>query len=569
MARRIKRTAQKVHRHINHHAIYWALFFGYAFIVALQLLYPIDRVVPFAKLGADVVGFQRYDDIVVKVNDYFFDTHVRVQVDDSRYVMSTVREIGGQVDSDAVARKLTTYPLWLRMIPMSFVALQPHVVSVPVQFEQARLLSASQRFSAVLSTSPRDAGLAIKDGRLELTPSQAGSVVEASDVEKALFSSNYGLVYSVVTVNHQPIQADRTEEFFEAVAERASRFIAMPVVISIKQDNIRPTAEEKASWLSITEEDGQASLKINQVALDDYLSPLQARYSQPAGETHVRRVDGREVERTVGESGQAINLALLKDQVQTMLDSGQYQAITAEFVPVEPSIVINKRYSNSREGLQAYLDDQSAYRNVWVAIKQLDGNGWEAGVGQNQTVVSASTYKLFVALVLFDRMERGQINWDTPILDTTTRGCFERMIVASTNACAEEWIRQFGRREINDYLWSRGFSRGTDFNNPIANHTTASDLTRFFVGLHEGWLTSGWARDYLLNALKRHHYHRGIPAGSAGSVHNKVGYLWDYSNDSAIVYHPKGTYAIAILTKGLSFYAIAEITREVEAIMYP
>lgn len=76
-------------------------------------------------------------------------------------------------------------------------------------------------------------------------------------------------------------------------------------------------------------------------------------------------------------------------------------------------------------------------------------------------------------------------------------------------------------------------------------------------------------RQYLLDALKRHHYTKGIPSGSAGEVHNKVGFLWDYSNDSAVVYHPRGTYVIAVMTKGLSFYAIAGITREIEAIMYP
>lgn len=80
---------------------------------------------------------------------------------------------------------------------------------------------------------------------------------------------------------------------------------------------------------------------------------------------------------------------------------------------------------------------------------------------------------------------------------------------------------------------------------------------------------SGWSREYLLTALKRHHYTKGIPSGSKGSAHNKVGFLWDYSNDSAVVYHPRGTYTIAVLTKGLSFYAIADITREIEAIMYP
>jgi len=52
-------------------------------------------------------------------------------------------------------------------------------------------------------------------------------------------------------------------------------------------------------------------------------------------------------------------------------------------------------------------------------------------------------------------------------------------------------------------------------------------------------------------------------------VHDKVGFLWDYVHDTAIVNHPKGNYVMTIMTKGQSYAAIAAVTREVERIMYP
>lgn len=569
MRKHVVRHARRVHHHINRHALYWVAFLMYALVVSLQLLYPVDRAVPFARVGSESVGFARYDEIVVKINDYFVDAQAKIRVDESRYIVSKVREIGGQTDSDSVATRVTEYPLWARMVPFSFVALRPHVVSTPVQFDQARLEAASAQYAAILTTPPRNAGLEIRDGQLMMTPDRPGSVVTAEDVQHELFSARYGLVYTVVTIPHEEVHAERPMSYFEDTAAQAQRFIELPITISVEQELIRPTAEQKASWLSIGERDGAAVLELESEAIDAYLSDIQSRYTTPAGQTQVTRVDGQEIERQEGAAGQTIDTATLKERIRTMLESGEYQPLAAQFVPVSPTVVINKRYTASQQGLQAYLDDQAAARNVWISVTQIGGNGWVAGARDTQTTVSASTYKLFVALTLFDRMERGEITWDTPILDTSTRGCFERMIVASTNACAEEWIRQFGRSGINDFIWSKGFSRGTDFNNPIANHTTASDLARYFRGLQEGWLMSGWAREYLLAALQRHSYTRGIPSGSEGSVHNKVGFLWDYSNDSAIVYHPRGTYAIAVMTKGLSFYAIADITREVEAIMYP
>ena len=50
---------------------------------------------------------------------------------------------------------------------------------------------------------------------------------------------------------------------------------------------------------------------------------------------------------------------------------------------------------------------------------------------------------------------------------------------------------------------------------------------------------------------------------------DKVGFIWDYVNDTAIVHHPRGTYVMTIMTKGQSYGAIAAMTREIERIMYP
>jgi len=148
-------------------------------------------------------------------------------------------------------------------------------------------------------------------------------------------------------------------------------------------------------------------------------------------------------------------------------------------------------------------------------------------------------------------------------------GCFERMTVASTNPCAEKWIAIFGREYINNFIYARGFSSGTSFTTGSANQTTAADLTKYMIGLNDGTLVSGANRDRLLSSLGRHPYRYGIPTGSAGVVHDKVGFLWDYVHDAAIVQHPRGTYIMTIMTKGQSYAAIATATREIERIMYP
>ena len=71
------------------------------------------------------------------------------------------------------------------------------------------------------------------------------------------------------------------------------------------------------------------------------------------------------------------------------------------------------------------------------------------GARDTESVVSGSIYKLYVVLYLFKEMNEGRRDWSTPILGTTTSACFDRMTIASTNPCAEEWLNQFGRVNLN------------------------------------------------------------------------------------------------------------------------
>lgn len=570
MPRRIIHHARRVHRHINSHALFWVIFLSISGVIALQLLYPQDRAVPFARLNGKLVGYQKFDTVAERVNGYFLDSRVTLQASDTAKVTFAPREAGAEVDLDNMSYRLTNYPIWLRLIPLSFIFLQPDVKEIDLTFNARQQQVFITGILPKLNTPPQNAALEIKDGALIATNDVAGTEVIARDVTSVLSSSKYSLQATTLTVPAKRLSPDKSRAYFDSVRQQAETIIAWHVVITADDKTFTPTSSQIAQWLAIGEDEaGKAKLVVNDKGLDEYLAYITKETADAAGVTSVTRIDGRETSRTEGQSGRAINTAKLKSEIAEAIATTTNQRFVAEFVTVPALVVINQKYSSSQAGLQAYLDDLSAVRNVRVSVQQLGSNGWAAGTRVSESTVSASTYKLFVALVLFDKMDRGEITWDTPILDTNTRGCFERMIVASTNTCAEEWIRQFGRTGINQFIWNKGFSHATDFNNPEANHTSAADLTRYFKGLHEGWLMSGWARDYLLDALQRHPYRKGIPSGSAGKVHNKVGFLWDYSNDSAVVYHPRGTYVIAVMTKGLSFYAIADITRESEAIMYP
>jgi hypothetical protein len=315
-----------------------------------------------------------------------------------------------------------------------------------------------------------------------------------------------------------------------------------------------------------------ATLSVDPARLAIYLEEINASVGTPAGRTNISIVNGRETGRTPGASGRGINRELLIAQLTDVLMKKANKPqlpLVAQFVDIQPGIIYNNKYTATQEGLQAYVNDVSRARNVRISIQQIDGGKWSANARANESTPSASTFKLYVSLMLFDKMKKGEIRWSDPMLDTTVSGCFNRMTIASTNPCAYKWLDTWGRSNVNAFVYAHGFSQGTFFSSSEATRTTAADLTQYMIGLNSGALVSEPYRSQLLHNLFIHPYQEGIPAGSAGIVHNKVGFLWDYTHDTAIVQHPKGTYVMTVMTKGQSYTAIANITREVERIMYP
>jgi len=65
--------------------------------------------------------------------------------------------------------------------------------------------------------------------------------------------------------------------------------------------------------------------------------------------------------------------------------------------------------------------------------------------------------------------------------------------------------------------------------------------------------------------MKKNVYTAGIPSGIKADVADKVGFLDALLHDAAIVYSPKGTYVLIIMTNNASWGNIAELAKAIEA----
>ena len=556
----------------RHRMLVWAAFFVVAAILAVQILYPLDRALPLARMNSRWVGWQSETDLANQATLVFQRSKIKFIIGGKPSGIYTLSEAGADIKAEEMASRLANYPFWLRLVPLSIFWQLPNVQTLDLAFALPTLEVFAQKTSSQLSQPPINAGVAFKDGQLTAVNDVPGHLVSVQAIKNVLQTAKYSFAgMTELRIDAKLQEAPRRSMAFASVRNQAEQALARPLTIRAVDQTFAVGNAEKASWLEFAETaEGGTTLAINKQKLQSSIDNWSKAAGHPAGQTNINIENGREVSRTTGEKGSQIDAASIVQPVTDYLLRGQGSGvILAAMTDLEPSVIYNNRYTPTEDGLRAYVSDK-ARNGAWFSIRQLGGSGWSADADAEESVVSASTYKLFVAKRLFDEINAGGISWSDPMLDTTVSGCFDRMTIASTNPCAVAWLDRFGRQNLNDFVYRLGFSRAVTFTHAQATHVSAGDLTKFMVGLETGSLIGGAQRERLLYSLSHHPYRYGIPTGSqAHEVYDKVGFLWNYVHDTAIVRHPRGTYVMTIMTQGKSYAAIAAMTRDIERIMYP
>lgn len=537
--------------------------------ITLQVLYPSDEALPRAQLNSQAVGGETYEALVEQIRADFQAAEVRLEAGslNASMPLSHVTEI----EAETSARELTEYPGWQRALPLSLYIKRPTVNHLSVAVSEERLAEQAEALAEALSVAPQNAGLTIEDGELTVTPAATGQSVSADTVKELLsgYEFNFGTTNIAVASKEELPAID--DDDIAAIKVQAEVVLQRQIVL-VAPDGREFTASpvDITTWLTVgTSEDEKPVLSVDHEQLAAYVARLNGVVGTAPGTAQATVVDGEEVGRTEASSGLAIASDVLVDEIaRALLGEVSSSRLAIRLAPVPPNVVFDRSYTSSQKGLRAYVSHVGASEDIRIAVSQIGGDGWSAHVRAGEQTVAASTYKLYVATMLFSQAREGKLSLGDGMFDTTVAGCLDRMIVVSDNPCAEEFVSRFGGGNLNSYLYSKGLSRTTTFISDSAAQTTVADLEKILRGIEDGSIVGGSDRTRLLDAMSLQRFRAGVPTGSAGSVQSKVGFLWDYLNDAAIVRRPEGTYVIAIMTKGSSWQRVAEITREVERIMY-
>jgi hypothetical protein len=325
---------------------------------------------------------------------------------------------------------------------------------------------------------------------------------------------------------------------------------------------------ELASMIEIKEDVEPYGLSFNQEEVKQYLTAkLNPVFGEAPKDTIVNIIDGKEQSRVLGNPGKVVDVTIAADQLISSIisksEEGKVVKLEAKINEEKPKITYNYSYAKTQEGLDNLVNDLGKkYGDVAISVKELYGSGRASSHQGSQQRVAASTYKLAIAYAVAQKVDKGEMAWDSLVLDKNTDTCLSLMIVNSNNSCAQEWLNNLiGVSNMNQVMASLGMGSSC-FGCGYAKSSTDDQLKILSAIYSEQGISSDSSKK-ILNLMSRQVYRKGIPASTGYGVADKVGFLESYLNDSAIVYTKNGPLLISIYTNGSSWDSIAEISREI------
>jgi len=395
-----------------------------------------------------------------------------------------------------------------------------------------------------------------------VVPAKSGGECNPDTVKKEFTAIQPTLAKPVTArISVKEIVPEVIDAEAQASADQYMAKVKGGVALDVNGQQITLPAADVYSWLDFVPNGFTVDVTVNSEKMKPYMDKnITPKVAIAPGSATVTTKDFEEVSRVGGSDGRTLNVYQTAASINKVVNgnSGSATAVT-QVVPTNITYV--RTYSSSDAGLSALLTNfaKDHKGTFGISYAELSGDRRRASYQGDKVFVTASTYKLFVAYSVLKRVESGQMSWDED------QSCFNKMISNSDNACAEAFLTKIGLKTVSSEINALGL-KDSNFIKDGGPYTTANDLVVFLGTLEGGSMFSPLSKQRLVSAMTANTYRSGIPAGASGQVADKVGFMDGLLHDAAIVYGPKGAYALAIMTDGSSWATIAELARELEKI---
>lgn len=535
-------------------------------LIAAQLAYPSDRALPLARLqGHGFVGFKTHADIAKLVGD--LDKKDIAIYTKTGVTKTTYSEMGIAVDVDGTFENLRTYRPAEKIVPFSIVFMGNESLPVHRQVDSRKLEEFIKQLTSNAATKPQDAGISLDGSKLLIVPAEDGYEYQKETIKQQFLRANPG--DTSITLAPTLLLPRISSQTATEKARQMQKRIDTPLIIRAADQSLKADSATLASWIDITPkpEEGDIQIVFNRGRVENFLRPLISSIEHPAKSETVTLLNGLMAGSSPGSSGRSLNFSQLVDEVANSTNAGT-ATVWAKVNSILPNQTYDRRYSRDSQGIQSLIDYWAQTHSGQHGIDFRTINGRiSAGTNSYKQFTAASSNKLFIGHLISGRLDAGSLHPAT----MTSAGysvsvCMDRMLRLSDMACTSALGTIVGWGSSNSMLSGQGFSSTTLAQN--GGTTSASDTSHWFYQLVNGSLTSQAQKNIILDSLARQTVRSGIPAGSLGlGVANKAGISGMSVFDSAIVYHPRGSYILSVMSDGGSFGAIAELTAQINKVL--
>ena len=543
-----------------------------AVVICVQLIYPADSLLPFATIDSVDVGGMKKTMAIKQLEARVNETKIPILIteDTEPYAKVLPSDIGLTVEYEKKI-EAAGYPLWARLIPASIVWFHSTIPDDAPSYIQndKQLKKFIDESLGGCDVQPKNATLQYKNKSLAVIPAKDGGRCDAAEVETTLKDlkptiSSPAIAKLDVQVTKPKIPDEQAVALKQSIEQR----IDDGVTIRVNDSTEIIPSQEIYSWLDFEVEKSDLVYKVNAERSDKFFQKTIAQYvAVPAGTTKVATRDFTELSRQVGSTGLALDGDRTRQSIERVI-SGKSQTAVATTKIVKPKVEYSRSYTKTSIGISALVSQygQDHPGEFGISFQELEGTKRIANYSGYQSFITASTYKLFVAYGTLKKIEANDWKWTDDVVDDRNLStCFDDMIVKSDNSCAEALYKKIGYQNVIDDVRRLGLSNTTL--SAGEQRTTADDLRIFLVKLQDGSIgLKDSSRDRLISAMKGNEYRLGIPSGASGDVADKVGFLDGLLHDAAIVYSPKGTYVLTIMSDGSTWANLADLAKKIESL---
>jgi len=544
-------------------------------VLAIQILFPSDRLVPFTVVDGMSLGGSKKEDAIKQIDAAYLGKEVPLYFGSSeKAYLSPAPNVIGLTISNKDRINETNYPWYLRIVPTSI--LWVHFINEPkgepVYQRNNDVLTAyiSKELGDSCDVKPQDASLVLANGTLQVVASHSGGTCDVNTMKQILSDVKPRLNKDArVTINMKEIAPAVDDEAARQLVAALQKKANDGLELMVNGNAQTIPVNELFSWIDFSVVDGKLTYLFNVARASVYLDKEVApKLAVKAETTTVNTYDFAETSRINGANGKKLDIGATLNNIKLFLDDKSAQATAATSLVLSPTSYV-RSYSSTDVGLSALMQQYSQdHPGIYgISLIELSGKNRRASYDETKSFTAASTYKLFVAYSTLKRVEAGLWHWNDPIADVRNLStCFDDMIIKSDNTCAEALLHKVGYSELTNEAKSLGCAN-TSFLGSNGIKTTPADLSLFLAELQTGqMLTQQTSRDRLISAMKRNIYRQGIPAGVGSVVADKVGFLGGLLHDASIVYGSTGTYVLVIMTDGSSWSGIADLANKIEAL---